>query len=66
MIILYVFAYKLNLLPVLGMHTMGQEKNLKDLIAHMILPCSVLTISFLPETVRYVRSSTISSTRRTT
>ncbi len=60
MIILYVFAYKLNLLPVLGMHTMGQEKNLRDLIAHMILPCTVLTISFLPETIRYVRSSTIS------
>jgi peptide/nickel transport system permease protein len=60
MIILYVFAYKLNLLPVLGMHTMGQEKNLRDLIAHLILPCTVLTISFLPETIRYVRSSTIS------
>ena len=60
MIILYLFAYKLNLFPVLGMHTMGQEDNLKDLLAHMILPCSVLTISFLPETVRYVRSSTIS------
>ena len=60
MIILYLFAYKLNLFPVLGMHTMGQEDNLKDLLAHLVLPCSVLTISFLPETVRYVRSSTIS------
>ena len=60
MILLYVFAFKLNLLPVLGMHTMGQEKNLQDLLAHMILPCTVLTISFLPETIRYVRSSTIS------
>ena len=60
MIILYLFAYKMNLLPVLGMHTMGQENNVHDLLAHMILPCTVLTISFLPETVRYVRSSTIS------
>jgi peptide/nickel transport system permease protein len=60
MIFLYVFAYKLNLLPVLGMHTLGKENDLGDLIAHMILPCSVLTLSFLPETIRYVRSSTIS------
>ena len=60
MILLYLFAYKLNLLPVLGMHTMGQEKNFRDLLAHMVLPCTVLTISFLPETIRYVRSSTIS------
>ncbi len=60
MILLYVFAYRLNLLPVLGMHTMGQEKSFQDLLAHMILPCTVLTISFLPETIRYVRSSTIS------
>jgi len=60
MILLYLFAYKLNLLPVLGMHTMGQEKNFQDLVAHMVLPCTVLTISFLPDTIRYVRSSTIS------
>jgi len=60
MILLYLFAYKLNLLPVLGMHTMGQEKDFQDLVAHMVLPCTVLTISFLPDTIRYVRSSTIS------
>lgn len=60
MIFLYILAYRLNLLPVLGMYTLGREKDLADLLRHMILPCLVLTIAFLPETIRYVRSSTIS------
>lgn len=60
MIFLYIFSYRLGLLPVLGMHTLGQEESASDVIRHMVLPCTVLTIAFLPETVRYVRSSTIS------
>jgi peptide/nickel transport system permease protein len=59
MILLYVFAYLLAMLPVLGMHTLGQESNLPDLIRHMILPCTVLTLAFLPETIRYVRAASI-------
>jgi peptide/nickel transport system permease protein len=58
-----VFAYALGLLPVLGMHTLGQENSLADTLRHMVLPCSVLTITFLPETIRYVRSSVISQYR---
>jgi peptide/nickel transport system permease protein len=60
MILLYIFAYALNLLPVLGMHTLGQEASLTDLLRHMILPCTTLITAFLPETVRYVRSATVS------
>jgi peptide/nickel transport system permease protein len=60
MILLYIFAYALNLLPVLGMSTLGQAPNLPDLLRHMILPCTVLTSAFLPETIRYVRSAAIS------
>jgi peptide/nickel transport system permease protein len=60
MILLYIFAYALNLLPVLGMHTLGQEANLTDLLRHMILPCTTLISAFLPDTIRYVRSSVIS------
>ena len=63
MILLYIFAYSLNLLPVLGMHTIGKEKDFGDLLQHMILPCTVLTLGFLPTTIRYVRSSTISQYR---
>lgn len=63
MILLYVFAYALNLLPVLGKHSLGREGNLIDLIRHMILPCTVLTTGMIPETTRYVRSGTIGQYR---
>ena len=63
MMLLYIFAYKLALLPVLGMHTMGQENNWRDTLQHSILPWTVLTISFLPGMIRFVRSSTISQYR---
>ena len=63
MMFLYIFAYKLELLPVLGMHTIGRENDFGDLIRHMILPCGVLTMNFLPTTIRFVRSSTISQYR---
>ena len=60
MILIYVFAYQLKLVPVLGMHTLGAEESLSDMLWHLILPCVVLTIGFLPDTIRYVRSSAIS------
>ncbi|MBF4694953.1 ABC transporter permease [Fusibacter ferrireducens] len=59
LIFLYIFSYKLNWLPSLGMYTTGQEKSVKDLVWHMFLPCVTLTIAFLPQMIRYVRSSTI-------
>jgi peptide/nickel transport system permease protein len=63
MILLYIFAYALNLLPVLGMHTLGRENNFTDLMRHMILPCTVLTTALIPETTRYVRSGAIGQYR---
>lgn len=60
MIMIFIFGYKLSLLPILGMHTIGMEKSFSDSFKHYIMPCFVLTIAFLPELVRYIRSSTIS------
>jgi peptide/nickel transport system permease protein len=59
MILVYIFGHRLNLFPILGMHTVGNESSFSDLLSHMVLPCTVLTLSFMPELVRYVRSSTI-------
>ena len=42
------------------MHTIGQETSTADFLKHFVMPCAVLTIAFLPELIRYVRSSTIS------
>lgn len=59
MILVFVFGYKFNLLPILGMHTVGNEASFSDLLSHLVLPVTVLTLSFMPEIVRYVRSSAI-------
>lgn len=59
LLFIYFFSLKLGILPSIGMYTPGAEASLSDLIHHMILPCSTLTIAFLPQMVKYVRSSTI-------
>lgn len=58
MLLIFIFGYKLRVLPILGMHKVGQT-DLPDFLQHFILPYIVLTIGFLPDTTRYVRSSTI-------
>jgi len=60
MIMIFLFGYKLSLLPILGMHTIGKEKSFLDFLKHYIMPCFVLTMAFLPGLIRYIRSSTIS------
>lgn len=59
MIFVYVLGYKFALFPILGMHTIGKESSNVDFFRHYVMPGMVLTIAFLPELVRYVRSSTI-------
>jgi peptide/nickel transport system permease protein len=59
MIMIFVFGYKLAILPILGMNTIGREGSFPDFVLHFIMPCFVLVIAFLPELIRYVRSSTI-------
>ncbi len=59
MVVIYVFGYKLDLFPILGMTTAGVEETLADKLHHLVLPGFVLMIAFLPELTRYVRSSTI-------
>lgn len=58
MILIYIFGYKLSILPILGMHTVGVD-SFSDFLRHFIMPYIVLTIGFLPDNIRYVRSSTI-------
>ncbi|MEH6992672.1 ABC transporter permease [Neobacillus drentensis] len=59
MVLIFIFGYQLNLFPILGMHTIGDEGSFSDFFSHLVLPTIVLTLSFMPELVRYVRSSTI-------
>ena len=60
MIMMYFLGYKLQLFPLMGMHTIGLENDLIDYLKHFAMPYMVLTIGFLPDLTRYVRGSTIS------
>jgi peptide/nickel transport system permease protein len=59
MIMIFVFGYKLGILPILGMNTIGREGSVSDFLLHFIMPGTVLVIAYLPDLIRYVRSSTI-------
>lgn len=59
MLFIYFLGYRLNVLPIVGMHTIGKEGSIVDFMQHYIMPFVVLFLSFLPDAVRYVRSSTI-------
>ena len=59
MLLIYFLGYRLNVLPIVGMHTIGKESSIIDFLQHYIMPFTVLFLSFLPDGVRYVRSSTI-------
>ena len=59
MILIFIFGYKLMALPILGMHNIGSESSGIDFIRHYIMPFTVLTLAFVPDQTRYVRSSTI-------
>lgn len=58
LLFIYFFGLKLDLFPILGMHTIGED-SFEDFLLHFAMPYMVLIIGFLPDLVRYVRSSTI-------
>lgn len=59
MIMIFIFGYKLAILPILGMNTIGVKNSFLDSLIHFIMPCSVLVMAYLPDLIRYVRSSTL-------
>lgn len=54
---IYIFAEKLGILPSGGMHTLGGDEGLADLVVHMILPTIVLALVLVAQWSRYTRSS---------
>lgn len=59
LLFMYFLGLKLDLFPIYGMHTIGKEGDIVDYLLHFAMPYMVLTIGFLPDLVRYVRSSTL-------
>ena len=58
LLVIYKFGCDLRWFPIIGMHSIGDD-SFGDFMMHFIMPYSVLVIGFLPDLVRYVRSSTI-------
>ena len=56
---MFLFGYKLELFPLMGMHTIGKEDSILDFLQHFVMPYVVLTVGFIPDLTRYVRGSTI-------
>ena len=54
-----ILGYKLDLLPIIGMHTVGKEESCIDFLQHFIMPSLALVVAFFPDLTRYVRSSTL-------
>jgi peptide/nickel transport system permease protein len=52
-----LFSLKWDLLPLSDMWTMGKEGNIGNLIYHLVLPVTVLTLGFLAAYSKYSRSS---------
>ncbi|MBO7749018.1 ABC transporter permease [Paenibacillus sp. MWE-103] len=52
-----LFSLKWDLLPLSDMYTMGKEGNLPNLLLHLVLPVSVLTLGFLAGYSKYARAS---------
>jgi peptide/nickel transport system permease protein len=57
LIAILVFSVKLRWLPSGGMYTLGQEKNLVDLLKHLAMPALILSILSVAGWNRYVRAS---------
>ncbi len=54
---IYIFAVGLHLLPSGGMQTLGKPETFQDLMAHIILPASVLGLGAAAPLLRYTRAS---------
>lgn len=57
MLLIYFLGYRLDLFPIIGMHTVGLEGDTKDFFAHFVLPYITLTVAFFPDLTRYIRAS---------
>ncbi len=57
LMLLFIFAIQLKLFPLYGRQTLGKEGDLPDLLWHMVLPVTSLTIQQVAGWSRYMRSS---------
>jgi peptide/nickel transport system permease protein len=62
--LIYLVSVNLRLLPTSGMSTLGAEPSFGDLLAHLVLPVTVLGLGQTPQILRYTRSSVLDVLRQ--
>jgi peptide/nickel transport system permease protein len=64
LILLYIFALVLNILPASGQVTVGAIPTVSDYLSHLILPAITLALGNIGVTVRYVRGALLDCIRQ--
>jgi peptide/nickel transport system permease protein len=64
LVAILIFSVELGWLPSGGMYTLGQEKSLGDLLKHLIMPATILSILSIAGWSRYVRASVLEVIRQ--
>lgn len=64
LIAILLFSVELRWLPSGGMYTLGKEKSFSDLIRHLIMPASILSILSVAGWNRYIRASMLEVIRQ--
>ena len=64
LVLIYVFAIKLDWLPATGMYTVGQARTVADSMSHIILPATVLGLAQAAPIIRYTRASLLETVRQ--
>jgi len=64
MLLLYVFAFQLNVLPAGGWFRPGEEFSLLQAFAYMVMPVLTLGLSSIASVTRYMRSSLLEVIRQ--
>lgn len=60
MVLIVIFSVQLRILPSVGMHTIGVQDSVLDVLKHTIMPATVLSYGNMSIISRYIRSNTIS------
>jgi peptide/nickel transport system permease protein len=57
LVLIYIFGAALKLLPTTGMFTLGRDPSLGDLLAHLVMPVTLLSVALAAQLTRYTRAS---------
>jgi peptide/nickel transport system permease protein len=64
LILIYIFALKLDWLPATGMYTVGQPRSFTDSLSHIIIPATVLGLGQAAPIIRYTRASLLETIKQ--